>query len=412
MTRSWLGLFALLLVACSGDDDGSGGGGGSAGAAGAAGSGGGGASGSGGSGGTAGTAGSGAAGGDAGTDAAVNTVTYVYVGSSKGGADNIDRFTLDPTSGKLTALGRTTSGGTADFMALHPSQDLLYVADTQNDEARAFSLDRATGALSAMGSVGLSGAPVYLTVDKTGKHLLVAHYNQGKADVVALGANGALGALTDTQSPGSKSHCIVLDPSGSYVFVPNNGSNTISQYVYDDGAGKLTANAPGSVATSDGPRHMDFHPSKPFAYVMNEQGTSMTAYAFDAAKGTLTEIETEESLPASVTAPSTGADVHVHPNGKFVYGSNRSQDQSTLVIFSIDPSTGALTLVGHEGTRGSHPRNFEIDPSGRVLLVTNRDSSNVVSFLIDETTGKLSFVEEVPVVDAPFFVGAYRFPSP
>ena len=104
--------------------------------------------------------------------------------------------------------------------------------------------------------------------------------------------------------------------------------------------------------------------------------------------------------------------MHVHPNGKFVYGSNRSDAESTLVIFSIDQSSGELTLVGHEPTRGAHPRNFEIDPSGKVLLVANRDSDNVVTFLIDDATGKLTYVEEQTVADAPFFVGAYRFSLP
>ncbi|HMR78776.1 MAG TPA: beta-propeller fold lactonase family protein, partial [Polyangiaceae bacterium] len=252
----------------------------------------------------------------------------------------------------------------------------------------------------------------YFSVDKPGNHLLAAYYGAGKADVVSLKSDGALNAITDTQSPGEKSHAIVVDPSGAYVFVPNNGANTISQYKYDSTTGKLTANTPSSVVTTDGPRHLDFHPSKNFAFVMNEQGNSMTAYAFDAVKGTLTAIETEATLPTSVSTPSTGADVHVHPNGKFVYGSNRSDAESTLVIFSIDQSSGELTLVGHEPTRGAHPRNFEIDPSGKVLLVANRDSDNVVTFLIDDATGKLTYVEEQTVADAPFFVGAYRFSLP
>jgi 6-phosphogluconolactonase len=408
MKHALFGVLTLSLCACSGDDDSGGPSGGVGGAAGSAGSGGAGGSAAGGTGGASGSGGS-----DAGSDAGGKSVTYVYVGSSKAGPSNIDVFTLDTESGKLASLGPSTSGGTASFMALHPSLDVLYVADTQSSQAIAFSLDRTSGALSPLGNVvGLSGAPVYVSVHPLGNHLLSAYYGAGKADVVSLESNGALGTIADTQSPGEKSHAIVTDPSGAYVFVPNNGANTISQYKYEATTGKLTENTPKSVTTTDGPRHMDFHPSKNFAYVMNEQGNSMTAYAFDAAKGTLSAIETEASLPGNVTTSSSGADVHVHPNGMFVYGSNRSGAESTLVIYSIDQTSGELTLVGHEPTRGAHPRNFEIDPSGRVLLVTNRDSDNVVSFLIDASTGKLSYVEEQTVADAPFFVGAYRFSLP
>jgi 6-phosphogluconolactonase len=131
-----------------------------------------------------------------------------------------------------------------------------------------------------------------------------------------------------------------------------------------------------------------FHPNGRFAYVINEHGNTMVAFAYDAATGALTELQTLPTLPGGFTEKSYCADVQVHPSGKFLYGSNRGHD--SIVIYAIDPSTGRMTLVGHEPTQGSYPRSFEIEPSGNFLVVGNEKGNNLVIFRIDAVTGKLT----------------------
>ena len=405
-------LLILLLGGCSADEESSGRGGSSGSDAAVGGSSG--STASGGSGGTSGGGGSGGVAGFGGTagsaGAPAKTRTLVYVGSGSKIPDNIRIFELEKNQAKLKSLGTATSGGTASFMAKHPKLPMLYVADTSTQSARVFEMDPQLGKLSPKGSVSLSGAPVHFSVDASGKYLLAAHYGAGKVDVIALKSDGSLDKVVDTKTSGAKAHAIVPDRQNKFVFVPNNGANTISQYRFNATTGALSNNTPKDVVTTDGPRHMDFHPKADFAYVMNEQGTSMSAYKFDATKGTLNHLETEESLPSGLTG-GTGADVHVHPSGKFVYGSNRNGPDSTIVIFSI-AGDGKLDLVGHEKTKGDRPRNFELVSDGKVLLVANQNSSNVAVFTIDPVSGKLSHSETVTVTKNPTFVGAYDFALP
>jgi 6-phosphogluconolactonase len=137
-----------------------------------------------------------------------------------------------------------------------------------------------------------------------------------------------------------------------------------------------------------GPRHFDFHPSNRYAYLINEIGSTLTAFSYDPEGGVLQEIETVPTLPDGFDGRNSTADVHVHPNGKFLYGSNRGHN--SIVIYAIDEATGKISLVGHESTQGEVPRNFGIDPTGRILLAANQNTDNVVTFWIDQTTGKLT----------------------
>jgi len=171
-------------------------------------------------------------------------------------------------------------------------------------------------------------------------------------------------------------------------------------YRFDADRGQLAPNDPpwAAVAPGAGPRHLAFHPSSRFAYVINELDSTVTAFGYDARRGALEPLETVPTLPKAFTGKSTTAEIVVHPSGRFLYGSNRGHD--SLVIFAVDARTGKLRYVGHEPTQGKAPRNFAIDPTGRYLLAANQNTDNVVVFRIDANTGKLHATGhslEVPV---------------
>ena len=161
-------------------------------------------------------------------------------------------------------------------------------------------------------------------------------------------------------------------------------------YQVNAATGALTPNARpyGSVAPGAGPRHFDFHPNRKFAYVINEIDSTITAFAHDEATGALTELQTVSSLPAGDYPGNSTADIHVHPTGRFIYGSNRGHN--SIVVYAIDPATGRLTYVQHQSTLGEIPRNFGIDPTGRILLAENQQSNTIHSFRIDGETGRLT----------------------
>jgi 6-phosphogluconolactonase len=200
----------------------------------------------------------------------------------------------------------------------------------------------------------------------------------------------------------------VLSPSNQFAFVPTKGSDFIAQYAFS--AGQLTPNAVPEVATASGagPRHMAFSPNGSFAFVINELDSTMNSYSYDAAQGRLTEIDSESTLPQGFNGQNTCAEVVVAPSGQFVYGSNRGHD--SIVIYAIE-ATGELTYVANDPSGGSTPRNFTIDPTGTVMLVANRNTSNVVVFSVDETTGRITNESEVSV-QQPEFVGVVYLPGP
>jgi 6-phosphogluconolactonase len=162
-------------------------------------------------------------------------------------------------------------------------------------------------------------------------------------------------------------------------------------------------------AVGAGPRHIAFHPSAPFAYRIAETASTMTSYAFDTSKGTLSALATLSTLPAGFTGTNTGAEVEVAPSGRFVYGSNRGSD--TIAVFAVDATTGQLTAVDHTPTGGQTPRHFSIDPTGQILLVANQGTGNVVTFRMDAATGKLTQLGTTPVGASPFYVQAVA-PTP
>jgi 6-phosphogluconolactonase len=264
----------------------------------------------------------------------------------------------------------------------------------------AFAIDAATGMLKALNQTSSKGSgPCHLVVDPTGKWLFVANFNNGSVAAIPVNADGSLGeAASFVQHTGSSvnaqrqkgphAHETVLSPDGKILFVPDLGMDKIMAYRWD-AKGQLTPNDPpfAKIAPGSGPRHMAFSPSGKFVYVMTEMTASVIGFGYDAKNGSLTEMQTYPATPADFTGQKSGAEIAVHPNGKFLYASNRVHN--SIAIFTID-AKGALTPAGNVPVPGKTPRHFVIDPSGNFLVVENQDSDNIVIFKIDPTTGGLA----------------------
>jgi 6-phosphogluconolactonase len=279
----------------------------------------------------------------------------------------------------------------------------------------AFSLDRKTGQLKPLNHQSSEGAgPCHVSTDKTGKVAMVANYGSGSIASLPIKADGSLEkAASAVQHEGSSvhptrqasphAHSINVSPDNRFAVAADLGMDKVMVYKLDPAKGTLTASDPAFAETpkGGGPRHFAFHPSGRFAYVCNEIKSSVTAFAYDASKGSLTEIQTITTLPEEVERNST-AEIQVHPSGKFLYCSNRGHD--SLAIFTIDEKTGKLTAAGHQKTLGRTPRNFGIDPTGAFVIACNQNTDNVAVFKVDQQSGKLTQVGEPVSVPAPVCV--------
>ncbi len=347
---------------------------------------------------------------DGGPDAAAIGALYTFTGSGDG---RIRVYAVDEATGAWTAKGSVAAGGSPSFLAMNVAKARLYAVDESGGNVLAFSFDAKAGTLAALGSpVSSQGAgPTHLSLDPSGKWVLVANYTAGSTAVIPVQADGSLGAATDVKSPGQKAHLAIANPSGGYAFVPCLGSNIVAQFTLDGAQGKLVPNTPPSVSppAGAGPRHLAFVPGEKLAFGINELQSTITGYSFDKTTGRLGVLQTVSSLPAGFGNANTGAEIAVHPGGGFVYASNRGHD--SIATFAIDGATGALTLVGHEPTGGQTPRSFAVDPGGKYLFAANQNSGTVTGFRLDAVSGKPVPLGGAPnAVPSPTFVGAWRVP--
>ncbi|MET0794330.1 MAG: lactonase family protein [Polyangiaceae bacterium] len=351
---------------------------------------------------TAGTAGS------AGTSA--TGAPFVYVG---GTGTDISIYKLDAALGKLTFVKSVAAGSTPSFLAFDPSLAHLYAVNEGSAKVASFKVDPKTGDLTFVNRVDSGGdAPAFVSVDRSGKYVLVANYNGGTTRVFPIGADGGLGAPSDDKSPGLKSHMILTDAANKFAFVMNLGSDTVSQYSFGASNGTLTENSAAQVKTvaGAGPRHLAFHPNGKYAYLIAELNDTMSAFSYDATLGQLTSIQAPLStLPAGTDGASNScAEVVVAPSGKFVYGSNRGHD--SIVTFAIDDATGKIRYLGTTPSGGKVPRSFTLSTDGKLMLVAN-ESGALVSFSVDVTTGALTQLLSVTQTNKPQFVGIVTLPG-
>ena len=336
-------------------------------------------------------------------------LALVYVGSSNG---QISIYKLDPALGQLSLLKSLDAGNYPSFIAFDPTFAHLYAVNEPDGKVAAFEVDRKNGDLTLLNRVDSGGgAPAFVSVERTGKFVMVANYDAGTTRVFPIAADGGLGAATDSKSPGMNPHMILTDPAGKFAFVVNKGSDTISQYVFDATAGKLTPNSLPSVTVpvGAGPRHLAFHPSGKYAYLIAEADDTMTAYSYDATLGQLTATQAPLStLPMGADgASNTCAEVVVAPSGKFVYGSNRGHD--SIATFAVEEATGKLTFVGTTPSGGMVPRSFALSGDGSLMLVAN-ESGNVTTFSVDVASGSLAKLKSLEVPQKAQFVGTINLP--
>jgi 6-phosphogluconolactonase len=338
---------------------------------------------------------------------------YAY---ASGYGANISIFTVDPTTGALTLKASPSATvASPSFLAVNRASTNLYaVSEVAVGRVAAYTIDAKTGGITYLNDVSSKGnGPAHVWVDATSKWVLTANYGDGFVAVLPVQAGGRLGEATDSQLVGTNAHMIVADPTNKFVYVPCKGADYIAQFTFDAVAGKLVPNtAVPKVKTKAGagPRHIAFHPNGKLAYLINESNSTMTGYALDGTTGVLTEIETLSTLPAGGFAGvNTGAEVWVHPSGKFVYGSNRGHD--SIVVFAIDPVTGKMTLKGHTKTTGTMPRDFTLDPKGTFLYAANQGSGTIVPFKIDPAQGTLGAPGASVGVTQATFVGLVHLPA-
>lgn len=351
---------------------------------------------------------------------------HVYVGTYTRGKreeEGIHHYLLDLASGKLEDRGVVGQVTHPSFLVIHPSRSFLYsVSEVSTTEGKrgggvsAFAIDRATGGLTLLNQECVRGeGPCHLSLDPSGKVLLVANYGDGTVTALPVRDTGKVdeptafiqhtGSSVDPgRQKGPHAHSINTDDVGRFAFAADLGLDKVLIYRLNARLGTLEPNDPpaAEVAPGSGPRHFAFHPSGRFAYVINEMGNTVTAFSYEREAGRLTTLQTITTLPEGFTGQSWTAEVLVHPSGKFLYGSNRGHD--SIAIYAIDEGTGRLTSVGFEPTRGKTPRNFGIDPTGAYLLAANQESDTVVVFRIDEGTGRLTATGEVVAVPQPVCV--------
>jgi 6-phosphogluconolactonase len=261
--------------------------------------------------------------------------------------------------------------------------------------------------------------PCHISADATGKCLLVANYGSGSVAELPIHADGRLGEATTVRrhagsganpqrQAGPHAHFILPSPDNRFTLDCDLGLDKIFINHLDANAGKLTAGEPpfAVAAPGSGPRHLVFSPDGRFVYVINEMGGTITVFSYATANAAMTEVQTISTLPKDFSGKNTAAEIAVHPNGKFLYASNRGHD--SIAVFAVNQQTGQLTFVEHQPTLGHTPRHFAIDPTGRWLLAENQTSSSVVVFAIDRDTGKLKPTGQTVELGSPVcavFVG-------
>jgi 6-phosphogluconolactonase len=347
----------------------------------------------------------------------------VYVGTytTKQTSKGIYAYNFNATTGQLSSIGLAAESTDPSFVAVHPNGKFLYAVNEVGDfngmksgAVSAFAIDPKSGALKLLNQVSTHGAgPCFVSLDKTGRFVLVANYDGGSVATFAIQDDGSLSLLKGfvqhsgsgvdkERQEGPHAHWIGVSPDNRFALAADLGLDDVLVYKLDDVRGGLTPNTPplAEVKPGSGPRHLVFHPTGKFAYLVSEMSSTVTAFAYSAQKGSLSALQTLPMLPKDYSGVREAAEIAVHPSGKFLYASNRGTANS-IVAYKIDAVKGTLTAAGTFSTKGMIPRNFAIDPTGQFLLAANEDSGNIVVFRIDATTGSLTPTGQVVEVPAP-----------
>jgi 6-phosphogluconolactonase len=345
---------------------------------------------------------------------------YVGTYTKDSRSEGIYLVRMDRSSGRLRQVGSVDAGANPSFLAIHPNGRVLYaVNELENYKGRptgavsAFAIAKDTGALKRLNAQpSEGGAPCYVSVDRSGRAVLVANYVGGSIAVLPIQVNGSLAPAAQViqhtgRGPNAErqeaphAHCILPDPSNRFALAADLGVDRV--YVYRlDLDGKLLRHVDGGDAVmrpGAGPRHVAFHPTQPLVFVANELDSTVATLRFDAERGALSPLATRSTVPAGWTGTNYPADIHVASTGRTLYVSNRGHN--SIAVFSVAEATGALELVQVVPTEGDWPRNFSLDPTGRWLLVANQRSDSVVVFGRDPDTGRLTLPRQRIAIPSP-----------
>jgi len=328
----------------------------------------------------------------------------VYVGTQK---SQIDALRLDPSTGKLTAIGPVAQGPKSTWVAVHPHLPILYAVDDDNareGSITAYTVDRATGALTRLNAVPAGGnGSTYLGWDLPSMTLFSANYASGSVSSITVNGDGSLGSLVSTiketgsgpnrRQASAHAHSAAVDPSGQYALVPDLGADRVFVYGFDRATHALSS---GDAASSrsfvappgSGPRHIAFGMNGQFVYLLTELSAELMVLRWDASQGHLTLVQSVQTTSPEFQGTKSGAELATSGDGRFVYVENRGEN--ALVVYHVDPKSGELSLVQRTSAGGERPWGFGIDPSGKWLLVANQQSGTVNAFSIDPVSGMLS----------------------
>ncbi len=321
------------------------------------------------------------------------------------GDEQIKLYDLDAESGVLHLRTVSHAHGPSGALCLHPNGKVLYDAHVLSTTLASFRLDASTGELALINKVetGIE-TPAHLITDRHGRFLLTAYYTGGGITVHRLAADGAIGELVQYVNTGEKAHAVLAALDDRFVFVPHVCPvNKTSQFHFDGTTGLLTPNDPAALVPADentGPRHICLGPRDDLVYIVNEQGNTVTAHHFDSVRGTLAAFQTVSTLPADYTEGGHTAHVELHPNGQWLYASNRGHD--SIVGFQI-AADGTLRPFGYFAVPAS-PRSFNIDPSGRFLYCAGEAADRMTAYAVDAASGGLSPLTDYAVGKSPFWV--------
>ena len=359
--------------------------------------------------------------------AAAHAVSFdylIYVGTyTDKGSKGIYAYRFDPVTGESEAIGSVAETANPSFLAADPNRKYLYAVNEIDNfngghtgAVSAFAIDHATGRLTFLQQVSSLGAdPAHLSMDKTGRYLLVANYSSGNIAVFPVEKDGRLGlhsafvqhagsSVNKERQAGPHAHEIQTSNDNQLVLTADLGLDELLVYRFDSKTGSLTPNDPAFVKISpgSGPRHFAIAPSGKFVYLVNEMASTVTVFDFTAGSGKLQEQQTISTLPAGFKGENTTAEIEVDTKGEFLYVSNRGDD--SIAVFAIDPHSGKLSFVERVPTGGKTPRHFTLDPTGKWLFAANQDSNSVTLFRVDPSNGRLTPTSHALQVTTPVCV--------
>ena len=343
---------------------------------------------------------------------------FVYI--SNGGDGNIDVMKLNPKTGDLTMVEKVPAAPNVMHMALSPDHRFLYASvRSEPFSIISYSINSETGNLTQLFKGSLPDNMVYISVDQTGRFLLSVSYTGAKIVVNPIESNGLVQAEPIQIIPtGPKPHSILVDQSNRFVYVPHLGNDQVKQFLFNASTGTLTPNDPDVVYTKDGsgPRHFVFSPNNNFIYVSNELDGTVYSYEINNKTGILTEIQKISVFPphtinnelSSDSQDNTVkiADIHITPDGKWLYVSERATN--TITAFSVEDNTGNLTYIGSYDTE-EIPRGFNIDPNGNFVIVAGQKSDYVAVHAINPETGELKLLDRFESGNEPNWIEIVEF---